>query len=330
MKFASEALRNDKEIILAVLAAHPDDSYVCGESSRGIARLSRNRPAIVQWFGEHGACEAVAEAMLQHADEAPVQLQGCRALAALCTTLDPVSLQSTPHEDNQDRAGDAGACGAVVAALNSFQDNFSVMDAAVSAGSALAEEHNKNRFELCTRADIDFSAEMMAAFERGQDHVVNSAPKSEEDDSSVGTEPSKSSNGVANRGGGNAKDTRNAMFCAVAEILSRSFRHGAGISSTVSPTRFEMAAIKKRGLFPPVSSLREGDSPLDAVRGDGGGVIGMRKLLMKNIDAGLGIIESEDEQMEKAQKARPKIDRPPMGKPSGFEHLSTTFCVTDA
>ena len=63
---------------------------------------------------------------------------------------------------------------------------------------------------------------------------------------------------------------------------------------------------------------------------DGGGVIGMRKLLMKNIDAGLGIIESEDEQMEKAQKARPKIERPPMGKPSGFEHLSTTFCVTDA
>ena len=34
--------------------------------------------------------------------------------------------------------------------------------------------------------------------------------------------------------------------------------------------------------------------------------------------------------MEKAQKARPKIERPPMGKPSGFEHLSTTFCVTDA
>jgi hypothetical protein len=64
----------------------------------------------------------------------------------------------------------------------------------------------------------------------------------------------------------------------------------------------------------------------------GGGIVNMRRLLMKTVDAGLGIIETEEDQLFEAAKTRrgAKNQRPPKGKPAGYEHLSTAFCVTDA
>ena len=42
--------------------------------------------------------------------------------------------------------------------------------------------------------------------------------------------------------------------------------------------------------------------------------------------------QAEEDQLFEAAKTRrgAKNQRPPKGKPAGYEHLSTAFCVTDA
>jgi hypothetical protein len=59
MSFASRELRNDKEIVLAVMQAHEGDGFVQAASCRAIARLTTHQPELQNWFGAHNGCEAV-------------------------------------------------------------------------------------------------------------------------------------------------------------------------------------------------------------------------------------------------------------------------------
>jgi hypothetical protein len=101
MAFASREMRNDKEIVLAVMQAHPQDAFVQAASCRSIARLATHQPHVQTWFGEKGACEAVVACVKTHFSDRAVALQGCRALSALCTTLGAVDQLAAPHEPNQ-------------------------------------------------------------------------------------------------------------------------------------------------------------------------------------------------------------------------------------
>lgn len=346
--------------------------------------------------------------------------QGCRAIATLCTTLDAVTSCAKPFTANQDRAGDAGACCAVfnavrwaaaaTAAAPSSASPFvpsskasSVLDAAVRAGAALACSNDENRENICFEAGIEddyVSPSAVPSAGLRQRRSLGEGANDDDDDSTLETISSPTDRGTSQAEGGekeeftgaapapplpmtataalaSASGARRIEVLAVQEMLATA----GGEAPPPSPSKYRVEAVKRRGLFPPVSSLRSarlsgsgggsgggigggssrtrsrsggsggeaesgttwpqyiapvrgggggGGAVLDAVRGDGGNVVSVRKLLFKNVDAGLGIIESEEEKLFKTQKARPRLERPPNGKPSGFEHLSTAFCVTDA
>jgi hypothetical protein len=116
-------------------------------------------------------------------------------------------------------------------------------------------------------------------------------------------------------------------------LRSTKVGQGLGGGAEVQRKAFDVDGELKWNHFR--SGVRRGEGGrgvLDEVRGDGGGIVNMRRLLMKTVDAGLGIIETEEDQLFEAAKTRrgAKNQRPPKGKPAGYEHLSTAFCVTDA
>ena len=103
-------------------------------------------------------------------------------------------------------------------------------------------------------------------------------------------------------------------------LRSTKVGQGLGGGAEVQRKAFDVDGELKWNHFR--SGVRRGEGGrgvLDEVRGDGGGIVNMRRLLMKKMDAGLGIIETEEDQLfEAARLAGPKTsDR--RRQPAGYE-----------
>ena len=279
-------------------------------------------------------------------------VQGCRAVSALAVTLGADALPA-PHASNQSKLGAAGCCEGVIAALVLFASNGPLASvegrgAAVSAGKALVWAHPQNRalikeqFKAHT-ATFNTNLEDLPKVQRDALQELTLAVHQEVLGKHTGpingaTASNFSSTSVPSSASASASSSlMDPEGSRPSSPIARTPRVGGGPEpppDPLSPSKFQVTQYKARPLFERASQFRgsgkDPDKVFAQIRGDGGAATSARRMLLKNVDYGMGLELSQEDEMDLLRSLRPRVDRPPRGKPEGVNMSAVAFMVTES
>jgi len=262
-------------------------------------------------------------------------------VSALAVTLGADALPA-PHASNQSKLGAAGCCQGVIAALVLFASNGPLASvegrgAAVSAGKALVWAHARNRalikehFEAHTTEAYTTNLEDMPKAQRDALQELTLAVHQEVLGKYSGPINGTTSSDLSSSVASSSVDHGSRPSSPVA----RTPRVGGGPEAPpdpLSPSKFQVTQFKARPLFERASQFRgsgpDPDKVFAQIRGDGGAATSARRMLLKNVDYGMGLELSQEDEMDLLRSLRPRADRPPRGKPEGVNMSAVAFMVT--